>query len=363
VLPALLAALLVSVIACKKGKKQPVVEPVKTFDKQAMLINLADEVIMPAYIRLKGSLDEFSASLDQVISSGDLSGFAGVRTGFDKAYEDYQLVSLMGFGPGEEEAVRVNFNIFPCDTARVMSNLRSGSYNLSLAANIAAKGLPALEYLLWDSASVSPASALVGDSRRQAYMKTLVADLRQRTDAIIARWQGGYRSTFINSLGTDVGSSIGFVINNLNYELDYLKNSKIATPLGLRSGGAPVPDNCEAYYSGRSLVYARLSLEAIMSLYSGTSLSGNNGKGFDDYITHLGLLRGQESLAAAIDNQANAARQSLKDISDPLSVKVLTEKERVQAAYSELVQLLVLLKTDMPSGLGVVITYQDGDGD
>jgi hypothetical protein len=28
-----------------------------------------------------------------------------------------------------------------------------------------------------------------------------------------------------------------------------------------------------------------------------------------------------------------------------------------------LVKLLVLLKTDMPSSLGVVITYQDGDGD
>jgi len=41
----------------------------------------------------------------------------------------------------------------------------------------------------------------------------------------------------------------------------------------------------------------------------------------------------------------------------------LTNPSVVDAAYVELQKQVVLFKTDMPSSLGVLITYQDNDGD
>jgi predicted lipoprotein len=188
-------------------------------------------------------------------------------------------------------------------------------------------------------------------------------DMSDKINNVLQNWNSAYRTTFINSLGTDVGSSIGFLVNQINYELDYLKNAKIGIPLGKKTLGTPMPSNCEAYYGGQSVEYALKTLQAIENLYLGRSAAGINGKGFDDYLNHLNIKYGETTLDAAIQAQFGVAKSKLSAIQNPLSEKVNTNAAVVDAAYTELVKLLVLLKTDMPSNLGVVITYQDGDGD
>ena len=56
-------------------------------------------------------------------------------------------------------------------------------------------------------------------------------------------------------------------------------------------------------------------------------------------------------------------RSKLIAINGVLSNQIVANPTLVNAAYIEHLKLLVLLKTDLPSNLGVVITYQDGDGD
>ena len=77
---------------------------------------------------------------------------------------------------------------------------------------------------------------------------------------------------------------------------------------------------------------------------------------------------------AARDNQAiiNAAKcrnvgifklllaDSRVDPSDQNNLAIINA---AKTGNIEIVKLLVLLKTDAPSVLGIVITYQDGDGD
>jgi hypothetical protein len=46
-----------------------------------------------------------------------------------------------------------------------------------------------------------------------------------------------------------------------------------------------------------------------------------------------------------------------------LANAVVNNSSPVNTAYLKIVQALVLLKTDMPSALGILITYQDNDGD
>jgi len=54
---------------------------------------------------------------------------------------------------------------------------------------------------------------------------------------------------------------------------------------------------------------------------------------------------------------------ALNDIPESLAESVSTQTGKVDKAYAELQQLVVLLKVDMTSVLGVQITYQDNDGD
>ena len=363
---AMLALASIVLFASCKKKNEPEADLNKpVFDKQGMLVNMADSLIIPSFSEFRVAFDSLFVGISNLTNSGNVSDLHIARMHFQEAWLKYQRVSIHGFGPGDDTGVRVNFNVFPTDTVKIQKNILSGSYDLSSAANVDAKGFPALEFLLYrngmsDEGIVSEFNISV---LRRKYADNLVREMYEFTVVMLNNWKNPYRHTFVNSLGTDVGSSIGFLINQLNFELDYLKNAKMATPLGLRSGGAPLPGMCEAFYSGHSVKYAVETLNTIENLYRGSSFSGTNGLGFDDYIIHLGSQHGNGTLAAAIDAQFIVARTKLTAISGPLSAQVSTNKPVVESAYRELVKLLVLLKTDLPSALGVMITYQDGDGD
>jgi len=363
----LVITVIIICICCKKTRTSvnKTEEPEAKFDKQAMLVNIADNLIIPCYADFKISLDSLILSYNAFKTSGTQSDFKSVKQKLQVAYLKYQRVNLFGFGPGEDLGIRANFNVFPSSALLINSNINSGSYDLASLANIATKGFPALDYLFYglNQTETERIQAFVSSNNCRKYVSYLLEEMSSKTNSALSTWKTSYRTTFINSLGTDVGSSIGFVVNQINYELDYLKNYKIGIPLGLKSGGATLPDNCEAYYGGQSLQYALETLSSIENIYLGRSFAGSDGKGIDDYLDHLGINYLDATLNTAIKNQLLLARAKLSIVANPLSEQVVSNSVTVNNAYKELVKLLVLLKTDMPSNLGVVITYQDGDGD
>jgi len=361
----LIASITIVFVNCDKKKKTKVEDPTKVFDKQAMLVNIADNVIIPSYNSFKIALDSLSEVFVDFKSSNSVSDFKLVKQKFSVAYLKYQRCDLFEMGPAESVSIRSNFNIFPTDTTQIKSNITSGSYNLGVITNLDAKGFPAIEYLLYgnNTSEINIIASFTTSVNRKQYMSDLLAEMSTKCNSVCADWNSRYRTTFINSLGTDVGSSIGFLVNQLNFQLDYLKNAKIGTPLGKKTLGTPVPGSCEAFFTSKSVMYAQETLTLIENTYLGRSNSGNSGKGFDDYLAHLDIKYNGGLLSDAINSQFVIAKQKLNLVGSPLSNEVLSNASVVDAAYVELVKLLVLLKTDMPSNLGVIITYQDGDGD
>ncbi len=358
--------LVVGLVFCKK-KTNPSDkdDPAATFDKQGMLTNMADNIIIPNYTSFKSSVDSLSVAFSAFNTNNSLAAFQKVKLCYADAYLKYQRISLFEFGPAETNIIRMNLNVFPTDSVQIKSNITSGSYDLASAANFDAKGFPALDYLFYgnNQSENSVLQLFTSSANRKQYVSNLINDISSKINAVTASWNGSYRSQFVNSLGTDIGSSIGFLVNQLNYEVDFLKNNKIGIPLGKKTLGVPVPEKCEAYYGGQSVQFALETLSAIESIYLGKSLTGSDGKGFDDYLDHLDAQYNGGSLNGAIKNQFSVARTKLTAVQNPLSAQVTANAPVVDAAYTEILKLLVLLKTDMPSSLGVVITYQDGDGD
>ena len=356
---------LITAVACKKkDQTEPSDEPATSFDKQALLVNVADQIILPNYLSFQAELLSLKNSFEEYSANPTFASFENVQSKLIGTYTAYQHISLYEFGPAEEVVVRSNFNVFPTDTVQINNNITSGTYNLNLASNFDAKGLPALDFLLFGNgiATADLHNQFATNTNKQGYVKDLLSDMKLKIENVIAGWNT-YRGTFVNSLSTDVSSSIGYLVNQLNFELDYVKNAKIGIPLGKKTLGIPLPTNSEAFYSAKSLVYAKESLKAIEAIYLGKNSLGSNGLGFDDYLDHLKIDYNGESLNSAIKKQFGVAFAKLNTIPETLSQQVLSNPASVDAAYVELVKLLVLLKTDMPSSLGVVITYQDGDGD
>lgn len=349
---------------CKKDGETPL-PPTDTFDRTSLLTNFADSIIIPQYQALDVKLDTLNVYVAAFNSSPDLTGLYALRAAFQDAYLTYQSVSMFEFGPAETELYRTNCNTFPTDTAQIILNINNGTWNFALASNIDAQGFPSVDYLLYgrNVSDATVVSYFVTNANRRTYLNDVVSKITTHTNNVLNAWLTGYRGTFISSNGNSIGSSLGYLVNQLNYDLELIKNAKIGIPLGKLTLGVPVPEKCENLYSTQSLVLAEAALDNIENCYLGRSLTGNNGSGFDDYLDHIGAQYQSGSLNSAIQQHFTDAKTKLAAVPDPLEVQVVSNPVPVDTAYLAIKRLLVLLKTDMPSNLGIVITYQDTDGD
>ena len=356
-------------VDCKKKKASEEDEPEVSFDKSGMLANYSDNVIVPNFQLAKQALDSFAMAYNDFIQAKTVSNLQITRQKFNRAYHQYQLMSLFEFGPSENEIIRASFDTYPTDTVQIKTNIATGTYNLGLAANIDAKGLPALDYLLYgknisDASMVALFDTDVNATNRITYFNTCLNEMQTKLNTVFNSWNSGYKNTFNSNTGSEIGSSLGLLVNQLNFEVDLLKNGKIGIPLGKKSLGVQMPETCEAYYAQTiSVELAKTCLANIENVYLGRSQNGADGLGLDDYLEVLGAQHTSGSLNNAIKNQFGIAKSKLALVNEPLSNSVINDMTTVDNAYIEIVKLLVLLKTDMPSALGIVITYQDGDGD
>ncbi len=362
--------LLLSFFSCKKEKdKEP--EPELEFDRKAMLENIGNTIIIPAYQALNNKVIALDSLATVFTVTPDLASLTGLQNAFKDACLAWQHVSVFEFGPAEQALLRTNTNTFPTDTVQIANNVNSGSYNLSTVSNIDAKGLPALDYLLFgigtdNTAILDKYTSDANAIKRKMYLHDITNEIKTNVNTVYTGWisgGGNYIATFVSAMGTDVGSSLGYLVNQLNYDFETLKNYKIGIPLGKKTLGTPLPEKTEAHYSGISVQLAVEQLKALEDVYLGRNLQGADGSGIDDYLVHLKSQYNSGQLSDAIKAQLTMAASKLQVVPDPLSQTILNNAPVVDAAYVELQKQVVLFKTDMPSALGVLITYQDNDGD
>lgn len=354
-----------------KTKKDEDTSPTISFDKAGMLNNIATNVIIPAYADLKLNVDSLQFYANEFTSNANNTNLENLQNQFLKTYSAYQHCSSFEFGPAQDLLLRSSFNIFPCDTAQINNNIITGTYNLASADNTDAKGLPALDFLLFRSNKNSSfiISQFTGSSsanNAKNYLTALVNELKTKTDELNNEWSatgGNYITTFKSSTGNDVGSSISLLINQMNYDLELLKNAKVGIPLGKKTAGVPLPEKTEAYYSGKSLDMLVTHITSLENIYLGRNEQGSDALGLDDYLAQLDAPHASGKLHSAIKNKFTNLKTKLSAISNPLSDAVVNTPTTVDAAYSEILQLVVLLKIDLTAATGVLITYADNDGD
>lgn len=353
-IPVVVAGMLFS--SCKK---EPGDDGKVNFDRKAMLVNWADNILLPAYTDLEMKVNMFHHSADSLASQETQASLDLCRQRFKEAYLAFQKIKAFETGPSADISFRAMANTYPTDTAKVLMNGSKTNYELNSTVNIDAKGFPALDYLLF-----SHHGQLLQDDSLQLYLTRVIDNIHQMIFSIRAGWDNGYRNDFVNASGTDIGSSLGGLVNAINKDYELIKNAKIGFPAGKKTLGKPFPKTCEAYYSGISLDLAEANIEAIHHFYQGIYFDrSQNGPSLQDYLEALDAKHQDAALDQVIDDQFRTALDALRAVPGPFSEAVISYKTEVDAAYLEIQRNVVLLKTDLPSAMGVLITYQDNDGD
>lgn len=334
-----------------------------SFDRKAMLTNISTNIIIPAYTAFQADAVNLDAAVTAFVASPDAIKLTTLQDAFKTTYQQWQATSVFEFGPAEQILLRVNTNTYPANVTQINANITSNTYNPVLIANLAAKGLPALDYLLFGTGADNTAilAQYTTDSQagnRKTYLAALSAELKANATTVLNGWST-YKATFINADGTDTGSSTGLLVNQLIQDYENLKNYEIGIPAGVQSQGATHPEFVQAYYSKISLQLAKLHLQSAQNIYM-----GKDGLGLDDYLTKINArYKDGSALNTTITTQFNTATAKLNTLTDPLAQNISSNAGAVTSTYTELQKLTVLLKTDMTSSLGILITFGDNDGD
>jgi predicted lipoprotein len=335
-----------------------------TFDRKAMLTNVSTNIIIPAYTSYAAATVTLDAAVTTFNTTPTATNLTALQNAFTSAYQQWQSTSVYDFGPAIDMGLRVNTNTYPVDVNQINANVSAGTYNPLQLSNLAAKGLPALDYLLFNlngdnTAVIALFTTDALAANRKTYLAALSAELKTNATIILAAWNNSYKTTFVNSTGTDASSSTSYLVNRLIYDYEVLKNFEIGIPAGSQSAGTTFPAKVQAYYSKKSLQLTLLHLQAIQNLYLGAS-----GSGLDDYLISVNAKTATGgSLNDAIKAQFATANAKLQTLTDPLSTNIINNPTAVLAAYTELQKLTVILKNDMTSALGISITFGDNDGD
>ena len=346
------------------------------FDKYNLLKNLSDAYITPSLSSYNNKINTLNNDILSFTSNPSISGLSTIRNSWEEALLNWQDVAFLDFGPSEYILLRSQTNTFPIDTTELQNSISLGTWNFQNSTFNDSKGLQALDYLLFKPGYTDTGliTYFQSDTNATNYLKSISEDLLININYVTEQWDL-QKGDFINDFETtntgyssnSQGSSISNIINALclHYEF-YVRRGKVGLPMGVFNGFSQqeLPHLVECYYSGKSFQNAIRSISSIRKFINGSSYTANdNGLGLDDYMNFVNAELNSEQLSIVIDNQIITILNELDNYSNTLSQEIMTNKTALSVSYGELQRLVPYIKVDMTSALGVLITYQDNDGD
>jgi len=335
-------------------KKSTVETP--DFDKAQLLDNVASNIIVPSLNDFDAKLSALKSSFEVFEGNRTLANLEVFRTNWKAAYFSWQTIKIFDFGPIYNNGFKGATGTFPSDTTQIQSNITNGGYNLASASNVDAIGLSALDYLLYQPTALGD---FINSSNYTVYTSQVIEKMISELSVVSSAWSSN-KSTFIASTGTETTSAFSLLINEFNKDYELSKNAKLGIPIGKQSLGIQLPEYIEARNSGYSLDLLRQSMVSLQGLYNGDyNATSGSGVGFHEYLVHLE----RTDLANDINTKFNSILSKIDSFQDSLEDEMVTNTAELDALYNLIHQQVINLKTDMTSAFGVLITYQDNDGD
>lgn len=346
-------SLMVIMSSCKDKNKDDTKEE---FKKEEILSNLADNYIIPGYADLQTRLNTLSDSWNTFVASPSQTTLDAVRADWQTANVSFHRVKLIEVGPAMNVGLGSALGTFPADTAQIETNITAGTYNLATAENIDAIGFESLDFLFYGSDCLNK---LTTSSARRTYVTDIISKMRNEINQVVSDWST-YRSTFIAGTGTSSTSAFSVLVNAFCKDFELAKTAKLGIPIGTQSLGIQQPAYLEARRSGLGKTLLQTNVEAVHDVFLGMSLSGSsNGQGFDDYLSALD----KGSLSSTIDARFAYMESQPASWSGTIENMMASSPTTLMDYYNYMQGTVVYLKTDMAAAFGVLITYQDNDGD
>lgn len=316
--------------------------------KERMIHAIAGNFVAPGYASLAAKCRELSRAADALAAAPDAARLETTRNAWLAAAIAARELECFKIGPvadGSDASLFYFTEVRPASIERAVTAPPAKLDDLGAAA----KGLHCIEYLLFPAATDDKATlaALSGDAgkNRRHYLSLISGELAERSAHLAKSWQKPYAPSALRFMNGGQ-ESLNILVNQIatlssTVAVDRLE-AQIAPEDGAKPGGLAAAEP-----RARHLLHA--SVTGIHKVHLG---------GLGDYTRHL-----NPELADLLDRRFTAAVGSLAAIRNPPAAAEPESSKLLMDAARECFELNVLLRTDLPSTLGVTLTFISTDGD
>jgi len=338
---------------------------VSSFDRGTILVNYADNIIIPRHNDFKIALNELKNATDNFTDAPSIANYDLLHEKWVESYKKWQYIEMFNIGKAEEIMFYNKVNTYPASTDRINNNIDENKTDLSNPNDWSAQGFPGIDYMIHGIESTKQAivDKYNNESKYGIYLKTLVNDMSTNTNIVIDDW-GTYKASFISSVDNTATSAFNMLTNDFVFYFEKgLRTNKIGIPAG-RFSTSPLPDRVEAYYSSKnsfediSKILALESRKAAEDLFLGRSSSGDLGASYKSYLDYL-----ETDLGATLISKLEAAETALNELEDNFISQINSDNNKMLLAFDALQTIVVNFKTDMLSNFNIAVDYVDADGD
>ena len=313
----------------------------ETFDRSALMANLADNVIIPNYQATASLARAFAGSSGPLADYCESIGLADedselddAKAGWRTLMDSVQKTEMHVLGPAlrNDEALHNRIHSYStgslatCGLDLAVVASASGNYQVESRA-FNQRGMSAVEYLLFNEELTHTCSSQIAETanwndlteterktQRCNLAMTLAEDISAASNLIAEQWTEGtspYRDEFLAE--ESLGENFQMLTDAMFYIETYTKSQKLAIPLGINNkcSSTTCPGLIESPYSENSLRNIQVNTTEFLKMFN-----GDTGIGFDDLIVDEGFadiaLRFQNQLAD-VNNQINQISGSLVD--------------------------------------------------
>lgn len=311
--------------------------------------DIVDAHILPRFSQFDRAAQQFSETAQSDCNPAS----EALRQSYGTVMDGWMSVSHLRFGPTEVDNRAFALAFWPDSrgaTPRTLGALIAARDPVALSpagyaeVSIAARGLYAMEFLLFDA-------ALSMDAEPAYFctlLQTVASDIAATSATILDEWRTDYAQRLLapSAQGTYRSGEevVQELFKSLSTGLEFTSENRLGRPLG--TFDQPKPKRAESWRSNRSALQVSASLEALRDL--ALRLSAGNPP-----------LR--DTLAAAFDK----ATAQLGTLDDPAFAGVATPQGRlkVEIIQQSVDAIRALVRDELGPALGVAAGFNALDGD
>ena len=340
--PSLAAALLAAALLSAPASAAA---PAPFISPAAWMSALGQQVLTPGYVDLARSSTALAQHVDALCQQAQDDALEAARAAWRQTALGLRRLSALPFGPALESRILRRIDFWPTRPPQIESSLRGRAAGTlpDERIGVTAKGLPALEYLLFDPARTS----LTADATACGYASWLAADASRDLEALLPAWPAWISSLEEVDEETEalmLSDGVNILIGGFDtLRVKYLE--KPARKPTDRSG-------FDAWRSGEERTH-------LLALFDGLRL-GLQGRESLPGLTAILRGRGLLALADKLDAQAATVAAALQALPSPPGKD---GGAAISRAIEALAVLQGLLAHDAAEHLKVRVGFGDNDGD